>query len=210
MQRSQRVTRLVEEVPRLTGEALLLRALEDLGISQERVSGKGTFYDDYSIAPSGKTGTLCPPSPASSTRTLVPFYSTPGYFFEDQKEYSIGSPKRLSSRAASCAGSESSQVIADFFSDAGSFSSSVQSEYDATEAKLALWQAILVAVGYCEGVHGEIVKDIKKPPHFPDPPMPVPDSLTACRKIIQENVFINCVNFKRSQQKKEPLLLFNK
>lgn len=164
--------------------------------------------NNHSYAVSEKTSVLLSPS-ASSTKTLMPFHRPPGYFFESRNEI-LNQPSKRFSSGASVAGSESSQIIADFFSDAGSFSSSVHSEFDAAEAKLALWQAILVAVGYCEGHHGEIVKDVNRPPHFPDPPVPVPDSLTACRRLIQENVFINIVNFKRNQLNKEPLLLFNK
>lgn len=144
----------------------------------------------------------------SSTRSFGPYYEAPGYFY-DQSIKSTGSSIDRFSSGASNSGTEcASRVILDFFSDSGSFSSTLHSDFDATEAKLAFWQAILVAVGLCEGIQGEIASNVKKPPHFPDPPLPVPDSLSACKKLLQENVFLNIVNFKKSQMKREPLLLF--
>lgn len=203
-QRSPRVA------ARTSGEALILRALQDLQVTdRRRPSSRNSLA--FSTVASVQEDPLLSPS-ASSTKSFRPFYESPGYFFSEGIQ-SVGPSAEGFSSGASTAASATegaSQIISDFFSDSGSFSSSVHSEFDPVEAKLALWQAILVAVGYCAGHEGEVASGVKRPPHFPDPPLPVPDSLTACRKLIQENVFLNIVNFKKSQLKREPLLLFSK
>lgn len=205
----------------VTREALILRALRDLNVPHKRLRPVSitTQADRLRMSTRGADQNLSFAS--ESTKSSSPSYESPGYFYSPSYEspgyFYNPNLKTLETTVESSASGMSdsrtetaSRVISDFFSDSGSFSSSLHSEFDAAEAKLALWQAILVGVGLCQGVQGEIVTDVKRPPHFPDPPFPVPDSLSACRKLIQENVFLNIVNFKKSQLKKEPLLLFAK
>lgn len=194
----------------VTREALILRALRDLNVPHKRLRPVSitTQADNMRMSPRRADQNLSFAS--GSVTSSPPSYESPGYFYNPNLNIIDNTVESSASgMSISDSGTESaSRVISDFFSDSGSFSSSLHSEFDATEAKLALWQAILVGVGLCQGVQGEIVTDVKRPPHFPDPPFPVPDSLSACRKLIQENVFLNIVNFKKSQLKKEPLLLF--
>lgn len=124
----------------------------------------------------------------------------------------IKSQARLLSPGASTTSSESSsQLLMAFFSDAGdSIPASNLSSLDVKSYKLALWQAILVTVGVCESDEGVVMPGIKRPAHFPSPPLPLPTSLKACRSLIQEYVFVNIVNFKQSQIDNETLRLFPK
>lgn len=73
----------------------------------------------------------------------------------------------ISRPSPSPAGSDRpSQILQDFFSDAGS-NSSRDSTLSIKEQKLALWQAILVTVGLCEGVDGATaMPNVKRPNTF--------------------------------------------
>lgn len=109
------------------------------------------------------------------------------------------------------AGSDSSsQPLNDFFSDSGAFSST-SSSLGTKGQKLALWQAILITVGLCEPQHGTTaMTNLKRPKHFPHQLLPLPSSLTACKKLIREYVFVNIRDFKASQTRKGPLKLFSR
>ncbi|KAK9898261.1 hypothetical protein P389DRAFT_31340 [Cystobasidium minutum MCA 4210] len=194
-------------LPTVTTEDALLDSLSALSLSagdprSRNPSSSSSSTSDLLTQAGSKTPSNKSTSSSISTGNLLgsSFLHVPG---------SASRASALSSGASTAGSESSSQVLADFISESGSYSDPISSSLDRRAYKLAVWQAILVTVGLCESDEGTVMPGLKRPAHFPSPPLPLPTSLRACNKLIKQYIFLNIVNFKDSQlDAAQPLLLF--
>lgn len=133
----------------------------------------------------------------------------------NRHSFPSGANRMISSKSSVAESSNSddtaSQILDDFFADTVAYVASGGGALSGMKAqKLALWQAILIRLGVCLTAQGrnQMTPGVARPTFYPGKMLPLPTSLTGCKSLIKKYVFVNIVNFQKSQNGSEKLLLF--